>query len=196
MRRSFTFGLVALAVSVSTPAAEAQQAPLTFGFGYAANVPSQAVGFGAHVLFPLWGGTGLYADMKFDPSSPDREASFEPELTHEQAAAFGDRWFQDQASWRTLNLGLIHRFTDELMVYAGAGYARRRAFSEYYDDRIPPERGDRGYYWIEDPENHGDGVNFFGGAFLRVRAGLWVQFGAEAAPPGVTLGLSLSFPRT
>lgn len=177
-----------LLLGLAAPA-QAQRAPVTFGVGYAMNMPNQFLGLSGHVLLPLWGGTGLYFDMKMDTDPPDRSSDFMEAMTHEDAEALGDHWFQDGLSWRNVNVALLHRPTDELMLYGGLGYAQRTAFSEY------EERGEQGFYWIADPENDANTVNLLGGAFFRLGPGIWVQLGAESAPRGVTLGVTLSFPR-
>jgi hypothetical protein len=196
MTRHSTLWLAALILMCAVPA-HAQQAPVTFGIGYAASVPSQFVGVSGHVLFPILGApTGLYVDLKFGPSTPEGDPFFVAGMTHEDATGLGDQWFRDELYWRNVNVALMRRFTGELMLYGGMGYARREAFSQYYDPTIPPERGDGGWYWIADPDNDLDTVNFLGGAFFRVGRGLWVQLGAESAPRGFTVGATLSFPRT
>ncbi len=194
MRVSIAYpAALALALLLPVRPVEAQ-APLGFGAGYVINAPQQMAGVGVHLLIPGLYGFGLYLDAKFDPLSDTRDGVLLPGVTHHEAEnVFFDEYFRDESRWQSFNAALLYSVTEELRLYAGAGLTHRDAFTEYWDETH--QRGELGYYWIEDPANTGNRVNVLGGAFLRMGRGVYTQFGVESAPRGFTLGLTLSFPR-
>lgn len=194
MMRTAILCVVGLALLVPARALEAQDAPLAYGFGFVANGPRQFAGVSVHFLVPGLYGLGIYADAKFDPTSDTRDGVLLAGVTHTQATAeFGDQWFRDEQRWTTINVALLYAVTEELRVYLGGGPTFRDGFTEYHDEMM--ERGDRGFYWIEDPDHTETLVNVMGGAFFRIAPGLFVQFGLESQPRGYTVGLTLSLPR-
>jgi hypothetical protein len=193
MMRASLLSLVLVGLLLPFRPAEAQ-APFTVGVGYAANAPRQMAGATVHFIIPGLRGFGLYLDGKFDPGSDTRSGVLLQGVTHQDAeTVFRDEWFRDDSRWTTFNAGLLYSVTPELRIYAGAGRVQRDAYTEYWDESM--ERGDRGFYWIEDPANSGAYVNFLGGAFLRMAPGLFAQMGLESRPRGFTVGGALSFPR-
>lgn len=163
------------------------------GVGYVTNVPNTYVGFNVLGITPkLFGGAGLYADVKFTTSSPGDDPFFLPGVSVDQAEiTWGDQYFGEKSDWLSINLALVYTVTPELALYGGAGYSKETAYREYYDNS--ETRGNFGFYWIEDTQGSGDRINFLGGGFIRLARVLLFQVGAEAQPLGATIGLTLAF---
>lgn len=187
----FTGALSALMVCGGADAA-AQWGPRV-GIGYVVNAPNQYVGASAHVLTRALGGLGLYVDGKFTvPSARDKD-NFQEEWTAQYVDDnFGDIPFTTDEQHRSFNAALMRPVTPELILYAGAGLTERAAFVEYRDET--GERGNLGFYWVEDPDQKATGLNVLGGAFFRIGRNVALQFGAEAEPRGLTIGASYSIP--
>jgi len=162
------------------------------GIGYAINAPQQLLGFSGFVLGPALGGWGFYADVKFTLDSPRDRDGFEPDITVAEAEGFEDRWVEADGAWTNVNAAAVRVLTDALAIYAGAGYSKEKSFLRYFDGTS--ERGRFGNYWIDDPDDSGNGVNLLGGAWFRATSRIMFQFGVESAPPGVTVGAAFLLP--
>lgn len=162
------------------------------GIGYVAAAPDLMAGGAAYVLMPLAGGIGVYVDAKLDASNPSRKSNFEPGLTAEQAESQGDDYGISTDSWRAFDVALIRPIRPALAVYAGAGYAGKTKYSEYYDNT--GTRGLVGHYWVEDPTAKKSTVNVMAGLFLRMGRFLNAQMGVESAPGSFTVGISVLLP--
>ncbi|HEU0014654.1 MAG TPA: hypothetical protein VFQ45_13295 [Longimicrobium sp.] len=162
--------------------------------GYVVNAPNMYVGVSGRVMTGFLGGLGLYVDAKFDTDSPRDEANFADSLTVAEVEDRipGQQVFSDEAEWRSFNLALVRPVTTELMVYAGAGLAKKESYRQYFD--VDRERGIEGFYWVEDEANTGDEVNFLAGAFFRLAPQISAQFGFETAPRGITVGVTYNIP--
>lgn len=184
--------LVAAALLAGPAAVDAQWGPRA-GVGYVVNAPNQYVGVSAHVLTGAMGGLGLYVDGKVRrPSVRDRE-NFDPEITAQYVDDnFGDLPFGSRSEYVSFNGALLRPITPELMMYAGAGISERREYVEYLDEQR--ELGNSGFYWVEDTDAAGQGVNVIAGAFFRIARSVSLQFGIETQPRGATVGASYSFP--
>ncbi len=130
--------------------------------------------------------------MKFTLNSPEGESSFNPSLTPDEARAFGDIRQKDKSIWTTVNVAAVRVVSGGIAVYAGAGYSREHAYVRYFDDTR--ERGEFGWYWVKDDEASGDRINLVGGVWLRAMPYIILQFGAESAPVGVTVGAAFVLP--
>ena len=192
MMRNAILIVPGLAILFPAGPVEAQSPPMSYGIGIVANAPRQFTGLGVHFLLPGLRGFGLYLDAKFDPLSDTRDGVLLA-YTRAEAEALGDQWFGDEERWTTFNAALLYEVTDELRLYAGVGPSRQEGFTRYWDE--VGERGELGYYWIENPDRTGTQINLLGGAFFRIARGFFVQFGLESQPQGYTLGLTLSLPR-
>ncbi len=159
------------------------------GVGYAVNIPNTFVGLTALGMTPkLFGGAGLYADVKFTTSSTSSDPYYISDISVLQAeATFGDLFFDDQSDWLSINFALVYAVSRELAVYGGAGYTRETNYREYFDDS--GTRGEMGFYWISDSEASGNRVNLLGGAFIRAGRSIMFQMGVESQPKGVTIGI-------
>lgn len=186
--------LVVLAAAVITSPVAAQGESTQFGIGYAANAPLQLLGVSGHVVFPHAGGIGLYLDAKMPRDRIGSRSSFRGDVTVERAEqVYGDRFFREEDSWRTVNGGLVRPVTPALMVYAGAGASERTRYVEYQD--TTGTRGERSFYWVEDPDRSGTEINVLIGAFFRISRIVLVQLGFETAPRGLTVGGSFGLRR-
>ncbi len=165
------------------------------GVGYVASVPEMAAGVSLLGLTPrVLGGAGLYADVKFAPTSPGSDPYYDPTITVAQADnQFGDQLFSQSSTWMAVDLALLYAATRELGVYAGAGYSKERHYRQYFDDS--QTRGLAGFYWIADPAASGNRVNALGGFLLRAGRYVLFQMGVEAQPRGATVGVTLTLPR-
>jgi hypothetical protein len=196
-RAAAAAALLALA-AVVPGGAQAQrdwQLPDTrIGVGYVANIPNMFVGASAHIIPGGFGGWGLYADIKFDIESPADEEGFIDSLTVAQVEGeLGDQRFDQEGSWSSLNLALVRTVSPELAVYAGGGVGWRKEYRQYFDNE--QDLGVGGLYWVEDTEVSGTYLNGMAGVMLRLTSAVTAHLGAETAPPGFTLGLSLTLPR-
>ena len=159
------------------------------GVGYVANIPNTFLGFTALGMTPkLFGGAGVYADVKFTTSSPGSDPYYLSDITVLQAeATFGDRFLWEQSDWLSINFALVYALSRELAVYGGAGYTRERRYRQYFDDL--ESRGQLGFYWVFDSAASGNRVNVLGGAFFRLGQAVMLQTGVEAQPTGATVGV-------
>jgi hypothetical protein len=164
------------------------------GVGYVASVPHAFTGGALLALTPkVLGGAGLYADVKFSPSSPARAVEYDPTMTVDQAAnQFADQLYLEQSAWLSVNLALVYVLTPEFGVYAGGGYSREHHYRQYFD--ATQSRGLEGFYWIPDPAASGNRVNALGGMLLRASRYLVFQMGVGARPAGADVGVMLMLP--
>lgn len=157
------------------------------------NAPSQYLGFSGQVASNYLGGIGIYLDAKWDIDSPRDDAAFIDSLTAAEVDnEIGDEPLRDDDSWSSYNLAFVRSLTPELIAYAGVGLAQRTAFREYRDES--GQRGIGGIYVVENSEQSGSELNLMGGAFFRIQRRLFVQFGLESKPGGVTVGLTYLLP--
>jgi len=178
---------------IPAPAAAQNVTRTRVGFGYVAAAPDLMAGAAAYVIFPVAGGIGIYADAKLDASSPGRKSNFEPGLTAQQVeATLPDEYDLTADSWRSFNLALIRPLRPALSVYAGAGYAQKKKYSQYFD--ATRTRGVVGHYWVEDTAGKASSVNVMVGMLLRMSRFLNAQMGVESAPGSFTVGLSILLP--
>lgn len=166
-----------------------------FGIGYMANAPDQMAGGGGYVLFQKWGGIGLYVDYKWDISSPANDEGFEKDLTAEEVPyeVAGANFLERKSSYKSLNFALVRPISPFLMVYGGAGLARRTRYHSYEDPSTNLGRG--GIFWVESITESGDFPNFLIGLMMRVGPSITSHFGFETQPRGATVGLSFRLPR-
>lgn len=166
-----------------------------FGVGYVASAPRQMAGGAAYVLFPKFGGIGVYVDVKGDIDSPAGDRAFNGDLTSaevvEDPRYAGTRFLKREMSWRrSYNVALVRPFNPSLMAYAGMGYAEAEEFALY---DVP--QGDIGRaMWVRDPAGDETGVNLMAGLILRMLPGISTHVGFETKPGGFTVGLSLRIP--
>lgn len=164
------------------------------GLGYVGNVPDAIAGGAVMVLTPgILQGTGLYADVKFSPSSPARAVEYQPTITVEQAETlYGDQLYLQESAWLSLNLAVVKVLNPEFAVFAGGGYSRENHYRQYFDNT--QTRGLEGFYWVREPAASGNRVNALGGVMFR--AGRYVVFhsGGQLAPAGVNVGVMLTLP--
>jgi hypothetical protein len=164
-----------------------------FGIGYAVDAPSMMAGVGAYVLFPALHGWGLYADAKFDISSP----AHDPYFLHMTAQQVQDsvqnvQYRNHQESWQGFDLAVIRPVTPALMLYVGGGYAKRRVYDYFWD---PAQNlGQLGLFWAQATDETTTTLNFMFGGFFRMGRYLAFQTGIEFRPLGFSLGGFLKFP--
>lgn len=164
-----------------------------FGAGYVVDAPRMMTGGGLFGITPLFGGLGLYVDLKAGGNSPRNKSNFDPTMTAQQVDdQRGDIFFANESVWQSFNVALIRPVTSELMLYVGGGWANQSAFKQYFDPQ--KVRGDLGYYWVEDARMSGGQANVMAGMLVRFGANLNTMFGVETAPKGFTVGVFLTFP--
>lgn len=164
------------------------------GIGYVANVPNMFLGGSVYVLPAALPGWGLYADAKLDVESPADSEEFIDSLTAlEVEAELGDQLVERDGSWRSINVAVMRQITAEMWLYVGGGVAVRKEYVNYFDTER--ELGVAGIYWVEDTEVSGTYLNGMAGLVLRLSPKVSASFGAESAPPGVTVGLSFTLDR-
>lgn len=161
--------------------------------GYVINAPDQLVGFSASTAGPMWSGWGLYADFKFSVANPDGEDNYVEDRTATEAEQLGDQRFgQPESAWNTVNVALVRAVAHEVALYAGGGYSQETVYREYFDDQ--QNRGEQGFYTVEDEREGGDVLNLMGGVLFRTSKHLIFQIGGETAPAGFTAGAAVAFP--
>lgn len=163
------------------------------GIGYVASVPITALGFSGLYISPkLFGGAGVFADVKLTTGSPGNSPYFLPGVTVEQAAVtFGDRLYEQSSDWTTVDVGVVYAVTGEFALYGGAGYSKETHYREYFDDT--QTRGNFGFYWVADPAGSGTRINGLGGALVRLSRFLMFQLGVQSAPTAANVGMTLTF---
>lgn len=189
------YGLSLLAAcTVAAPAAAQDLGRPAFGVGYVASMPNMMAGGAAYVVLPVLGGLGLYVDAKFDVSDPTDRDNFDASLTATEVDdEIGDEFRDDESGWRAFNAAIVRPVTSALMLYGGLGYSEETVYREYFDDT--GTRGLAGYYWVESTADGGSSMNVLAGMLLRMTPMFNAQFGVETAPRGVTVGVSVMFPR-
>lgn len=200
-RWTLAAALVVTGLGIWVPTADAQSRPrvreldgLQFGIGYIANAPDMVTGGGAYVIFPKWGGIGIYVDAKFDPENPSDSEEFEPGLTAVQAQneVPGARFVEHESSYRSFNVALVRPVSPYLMIYGGGGLAYRTEYQEYEEPSKNYGRG--GIFWVEAPSRDETRFNIMLGIMMRMSSRLTSHFGFETQPRGITAGLSFRLP--
>jgi hypothetical protein len=183
----------ALALCAGGGAAQSVDSGPLFGVGYVANAPQMLAGGAVWGVIPGLRGFGLYLDFKTSLGSASNNANFEEGLTAAEAQeAYGDEFFDQEDDWRAVNVALVRPLTPELIVYVGGGVSWNTHYQEFWDPTF--ERGDIGWYWVEDPAESGSYANIMAGGFLRIAPRIRIQFGGETKPAGFTVGVSLNQP--
>jgi hypothetical protein len=182
-----------LQAQVGRPPVRGLRASTHLGIGYVANVPTTFLGFSALAVTPkLFGGAGLYADVKLTTKSPGDDPYYLPGVSVTDAeVTYGDVLYEEKSDWLTINGALVYAITQELAVYGGLGYAKKTHYRQYFDDS--QTRGNFGFYWIADPGASGTRVNALGGALVRITRFVVFQLGAESQPPGANVGFAITF---
>ena len=165
------------------------------GIGYVANIPTTFLGFSALRITPnLFGGAGVYADVKLTTSSPGNSPYYLPGVSVTDAElTYGDMLYEEKSDWLSVNGALVYAITQELAVYGGLGYARKTHYRQYYD--ASQTRGNLGFYWVADPSASGTRINALGGALMRITRLVAFQLGAESQPAGANVGVVVTFGR-
>lgn len=165
-----------------------------FGIGFVANAPDAMTGVGGYVVFPQYGGFGIYVDAKFDYDNPSDLEEFEAGLTPTQVQADweGATILEYQSSYRSFNIALVKAVSPYLMAYAGGGIAQRSRFWEFEESSWTLGRG--GIFWVEAPEEKETRTNMMIGLIMRLSSRISSQFGFETQPRGITAGISLRLP--
>ena len=178
---------------VGVPARRAVAFQPRIGVGFTANVSDQLAGGSVHYLTGLFGGVGVYADVKLDMESPEDDEGFTDTITAAQVeASRNHRLFDEQTSVTTVNVALMKSLSPQFTVYGGAGYSDVKNFRQYWDES--GQEGFLGYYWVPEESETGSRVNLLGGAFFQLGESFAIQMGAESQPAGFTLGVSYLIP--
>lgn len=161
------------------------------GLGISASIPSVMSGLS---VFRYMGdlGFGVFVTGRMNPSSPADDEHFEEGTTVPVAFGRGDERFRSKENYRMFTAGLIRAIDTAIAVYVGAGYTRKRAFLEFWDEE--EERGHRGFYWVEDHQHAQSGINVTGGAMIQLAPYLFLQGGGELFPRGATLSVYFALP--
>jgi hypothetical protein len=194
LRRTTLFVVALASAALTMPVALEAQNPMVprLGIGYVANAPHEMVGGTVWARLPGLGAWGLYVDAKFDPSNRAGDEFFVEGLTPAEIAVQypNDEEVDEEEEWMSFNGAILRAVTPELILYAGAGYSTRENYRRYLD--VTTQRGQFGFYWVEDDTLSGNDVNVMGGALIRISGKLLLQFGGELAPKGFTVGASIA----
>lgn len=182
--------LVALLLAAGSLEAQEQATQSLLGIGYVSNAPEELLGGTIWGVIPGFGGWGLYLDAKMDPEDPVGDGFLYNGMT---SAEVEQQWpndlrFVSVSRWWGLNVAITKVLTDDLVVYAGGGYAEETVYRQYHD--WEENRGVLGWYWAEDPDTSRTGVNVLAGGLMRISDAVRIQFGGESRPMGFTVGLS------
>jgi hypothetical protein len=151
--------------------------------GFSANVPKQFLGFSLCTLRPHK--VGLYVDIKAGIPFVEGSDSYYDNISIWQAEDWGDHLVSKQSHWISLNVGGTFVISSAVACYFGGGYSHRADYREYYDEFHI--LGEDGHYMIDD--GSASRANFLGGLLVQADRTWGLQFGAESAPRGVTLGV-------
>lgn len=174
-----------------------------FGLGYTGNAPKVLGGGAAYVLFPDFGGIGIYVDAKFDVSGPRKELGFQEGMTAEELLsalpAESEATFNtEESEWWSANVALMRPLTPSFIVYLGGGLTNRKRYQNYNIPNDPEGNPDGlgvgGLIWVEEPRREERNLNLMFGTFMRLSSRISTQFGWETEPGGVTIGVSLRMP--
>lgn len=182
---------------MAAPTAAQESALLShtqFGVGFVGNAPDAIVGGGAYVIFPKFGGIGLYVDAKFDPSNPTGERGWDASVTSAEVANdIGGDYIKTEASWQSFNVALVRPFSPTIIAYAGAGVAKSTSY-DLYNVALDSGVGYGGVVWAEDTEREETKVNVLFGVITRISRRISAHFGYDTQPSGLTVGFSLRMP--
>jgi hypothetical protein len=183
-----------LALAGAAPAAGQFPDRMQFGLGYAGNAPDAMGGVSAYAIWPKFGGLGIYVDTKWDIDSPEKDRAFDPTRTKTtvESELTGAQFLNSEDSFRTFNIALLRPMSPSLMLYAGGGLARAKA---YYLYNVPAQGDIDDALLVAAPDQDEDRVNLMAGMILRLSPVLSSQFGFESEPSGVTIGVSFRLPR-
>lgn len=192
--RALAIGFIAAATSgLNAQAApeppEDAFSPPRLMVGFVINGPEQFLGGGGAWLPRFLGGWGIYLDYKADTDSPAESEDFVAISAEEALEAGDDRRITDH-SYRSLNAALVRAYDSDVVFYLGGGVSEESTYSRFFDSTLT--RGSFGHYWAEHAQAGGVRANVLGGMFFRLGQRFAVQFGAEAVPPGVTVGFHLT----
>lgn len=196
VRRSDCIFTAILLLGLAAPAAAQQtDTPVRFGLGYVANAPEMMAGVSGTVVFPSFGGIGLYVDAKFNVDSPSREVDFlEGRTALEVENEVPGVSFRDaQDSYQAINVAVVRPVNPSLMIYAGGGIATMTRYRQYKDPT--EELGRAGFFWVEAPDEEATEANFLVGLFMKITPLLHMQTGFETGPKGFTVGATFLLPR-
>ncbi len=163
-----------------------------YGVGYVANPPEMLAGVGAYVLFPVLGGIGVYVDGKWDVDTPEEDLAFRPGVTPAEleAATPGVQYLKREASWRSLNAGIVRPFSPWIMGYAGVGLASASYYRLYEELEMEVGRA----ILVRSAQDDETRINLMVGVLLRLTSAVTTHLGLEGQPRGVTVGASLRLP--
>lgn len=178
------------------PPGPVQEPPDYFGtrapiaVGYVANAPHSLVGGVAMVMNRPVQGWGFFIDAKGRIDSPENNPNFDDSLTAEDVERDFSFDFQLERDpvWRGVNVGVIRALTGQFAGYVAGGVAEEAIYQEYWDEQ--QQRGQNGFYWVEDRAESGTRVNVMVGGWLHITGRFLFQFGGELAPRGFTIGVS------
>lgn len=170
-------------VAVLLPLAASHQsiaAGPVVGIGYVAGYPKQKLG---GMLAYSW----TYADIKVSTNFYRIwQDTYENITVREAVHEFGDSLINSDRTYKTVDGGLIARFSRGTSAYLGLGITETRQLYQFQDDYLI--LGKNGRYWVENRVDYG--VNFQAGLFLRVAGPLHAQLGVNTNPRGFDLGLA------
>ncbi len=123
------------------------------GLGYVANIPTTFVGFSALGITPkLFGGAGVYADIKLTTKSPGDDLYYLPGVTVNDAeVTYGDMLYEEKSDWVTVNGALVYAVAWVIRrrrITASTSTPRRpAATSDSIGSRTPADRGPGSTRW-------------------------------------------------
>ena len=196
VRRSECIFTAIVLLGLATPASAQQvDAPVRFGLGYVANAPEMMAGISGTVVFPSFGGIGLYVDAKFNVDSPSREVDFLEGRTalDVENTVPGVSFRDHKDSYQAFNVALVRPVNPSLMIYAGGGVATMTRYRQYKDPT--EELGRAGFFWVEAPDEEATEANLLVGLLMKITPLLHMQTGFETGPKGFTVGATFLIPR-
>lgn len=157
--------------------------------GFVVNGPDQLLGAGGAWLPRFLGGWGLYLDHKRDADSP-ADASASVGISAEDALEMGDSRKYTHHSYTSVNVAVVRAYGSDVAFYLGGGISDEAVYAQFFDPTLA--RGSLGHYWARYAYAGGVRPNVLGGMFFRIGSLVAVQFGVEAVPPGMTIGIHLA----
>jgi hypothetical protein len=188
MCKNWVFVILMLVALTPAPARSQEN---HFALAFVSNINEAPIGAGLYWVRSGKVSVGAYADVKFSRTQISRLDSYHGNVTLKDAEViYGDAQIGEAKSILMANVGLTHKTSDGVAVYAGVGYTWESSYKQFYD---PYEiLGDSGQYYVEDPGASNNRLNINGG--MLITAGHWAALiGYDTSPGSLNLGLGIYF---
>lgn len=192
-------GALLLAVSAGSLAGQGRdfRSGMRTGIGYTAAFPDVQAGVG---VWHLVGGSpfGVFADAKMTIGSLRDEPTHCPAALTECTVTYvesqrNDLFIREQDEFLIANAGAMYAITPQFVLMLGAGAARKRTVTEYFDEEEEPIT-ETGQFFVDNEPDPATELQLVAGMLIRAGTHLVFRFGYETAPGGMSLGAYFALP--